>query len=238
MLLFLEVEDFSLSQNFNFGICATSSRLNIMNRILYLLAAILIFTPAHSQTRDKKAKEFYDNGLNEVAKKNYSGAITSFTEAIKRDSNFIQAYENRGVARFYLYDNSGAKADYTRALKINPNDYNTLGRRGWAEFHLQEYMEAIDDFTRAIKGNPDKISYYNIRGQAKYQLRDFSGAVSDFNAVIKAWSGERDQKSKAWYWRGMAEIELGQKENGCLDLKKAQKSGYADAFDSIQKFCK
>ena len=39
---------------------------------------------------------------------NYNLAIRDFTEAIRLDSGFVQAYENRGVAKYYLNDYSGA----------------------------------------------------------------------------------------------------------------------------------
>jgi tetratricopeptide (TPR) repeat protein len=205
--------------------------------MFFIIVVLLMSFAGYSQTKDKQAKEYYDNGCDKVFKKNYTGAITDFSEAIKRDSGFIQAYENRGVAKFYLKDNMGAIVDYTKALGINPNDYNTLGRRGWAKFNLQEYKEAIADFTKAIEGGRNDTRYYNIRGQAKYYLQDYKGAIVDFNRVIKSWSGEKYQKSKAFYWRGLAEIDLGQKDSGCLDLSKAANLGYSEANEAIQKYC-
>lgn len=191
----------------------------------------------YSQTNDKQAKEYYDNGCDKVFKKNYHGAIIDFTEAIKRDSGFIQAYENRGVAKFYLKDNSGAITDYTKALKINPNDYNTHGRRGWAEFCIKEYGEAIADFSKALERNRDNAHYYNIRGQAKYYLNDFEGAISDFDRAIRFWAGDKYQKSIAYYWRGVTKIDLSQKDSGCLDLKKSADLGYAEAIEALKKYC-
>ena len=208
-----------------------------MKRILFITAVLFMSFAGYSQTKDKKAKEYYDNGCEKIFMKNFTGAIADFSEALKCDSGFIQAYENRGVAKFYLKDNLGAIADYSKALEINPNDYNTHGRRGWAEFYLQEYREAIADFNKAIEGKRYDAHYYNIRGQAKYYLQDYKGAIPDFNKAIKLWSGEKYQRSIAFYWRGLAEIDLGQKDSGCLDLKKAADLGYTDANEAIQKYC-
>lgn len=208
-----------------------------MKRILFIITVLLISFACYSQTKDKKAKEYYDNGCDKVFKKDFTGAITDFSDAIRHDSGFIQAYENRGVARFYLKDNMGAIADYTKALEINPNDYNTHGRRGVAKFYLQEYREAIADFNKAIEGNRNDAHYYNFRGQAKYYLQDYIGAITDFNRVIKSWSGEKYQKSKAYYWRGLSKIDLGQKDSGCLDLSKAGKLGYPEVYEAIKRYC-
>lgn len=209
-----------------------------MKKVYYLIAALLFSFNASSQTRDKRAKEFYESGMDNVLKKNYPEAVANFSEAIKRDTDFIQAYENRGVAKFYLHDNRGAIADYSRALEINPNDYNTHGRRGWAEFSLREYESAIADFTKAIKGSADKIQYFGIRGEARYLIHDYEGAIADLSKVIRSLSARKDQKNKAYYWRGLAKIESGQKEGGCLDLDKAGKSGYPDADEAIKKYCR
>jgi len=208
-----------------------------MERIFYLILLLLMSFAGYSQTNNKKAKEYYDNGCDKVFKRNYTEAITDFSEALKRDSGFIQAYENRGVAKYYLQDYRGAITDFTKALEINPNDYNTRGRRGWAKFYIQDYKGAIIDFTKVINSSTNDAPFYNIRGQAKYYLQDYEGAMDDFNRVIKYWSGEKDQRSKAFYWRGLVEIDLGQKDSGCLDLSKAGKLGYAEANEAIKRYC-
>lgn len=197
----------------------------------------MMFFAGYSQTDNKKAMEDFFSGIDNVFRKNYLGAIADFSWAIKRDSGFLQAYENRGVAKFYLQDYRGAIADYTRALEINPNDYNTFGRRGWAKFYLQDCQGAITDFTKAIEGSLDAPQYYNARGQAKYYLHDYEGAMTDFNSVIKSWSVEKNQRCKAFYWRALVKIRLGQKDSGCLDLNRACKLGYAEAFKISEIYC-
>ncbi len=209
-----------------------------MKRKLFFVAFLFMSFAVYSQTRNVKAKEYYNNGRDKVSAKDFAGAIADFTEAINLDSGFIQAYENRGVAKFHLLDFRGAVDDYNKALKINPNDYNTHGRRGWAEFNLKEYKEAIADFTKASEGTVNDTHYRNIRGQAKYNLQDYKGAIADFNNVIKSWTGEKVQKSEAFYWRGMAKINLGQKDRGCLDLKKSADLGFSQADEAIQKYCR
>jgi tetratricopeptide (TPR) repeat protein len=208
-----------------------------MKRIFYLISVFIISFAVYSQTDNKKAMEDFFNGCDNVFRKNYLGAIADFSWAIKRDSGFLQAYENRGVAKFYIQDYRGAIADYTKALEINPNDYNTFGRRGWAKFYLQDCRGAIADFNKAIEGSLDAAQYYNARGQAEYYLHDFQEAMADFNRVIKSWSGEKNQRSKAFYWRALVKIKLGLKDSGCLDLNKAGKLGYAEAFKVSEIYC-
>jgi tetratricopeptide (TPR) repeat protein len=208
-----------------------------MKRNFYLVVLLLVSFAGHSQTFNKKAKEYYDNGCNKVSSKNYTGAVEDFSMAIKLDSGFKQAYENRGVAKFYLQDISGAIEDYTKVLEMDPNEYTTYGRRGWAKFYLRDYKGAIEDLDRAVQGSNDKYRYCNFRGEAKFKLRDYEGAIADFTSVITSWSSEKDQKSKAFYWRGTIKIIMGQKESGCFDLRKAEKSGFSDAEKAIELYC-
>lgn len=208
-----------------------------MKRNFYLVVLLLISFEGYSQTFNKKAKEYFDNGCKKVSGKNYTGAVEDFSMTLKLDSGFKQAYENRGVAKFYLQDYSGAIEDYTKALEMDPNEYTTYGRRGWAKFYLHDYKGAIDDLDKAVQGSKDKYRYCNFRGEAKLRLRDYEGAIADFNLVIGSWASGKDQKSKAFYWRGMIKISLGQKESGCLDLRKAGKSGFPDAEKAIELYC-
>lgn len=209
-----------------------------MKIVAFLISVWLLNSAVYSQTGNKEALESYNSGMEKFFKKNYLGAIADFSETIKHDSGFIQAYENRGVAKYYRQDFRGAIDDFNKALKINPSDYSTYGRRGWSKFYLQDSRGAIDDFTRAIEGGRDEAQYYNIRGRVKYNLGDYKGAMDDFNRVIKFRAGDKEQRSIAFYWRGLLEIDSGQKEIGCLDLKKADKLGYVKAYDLIEIYCK
>ncbi|HOB84364.1 MAG TPA: tetratricopeptide repeat protein [Bacteroidales bacterium] len=210
-----------------------------MQRISCILTAFLLSCPGFSQTGDLKAMECFNLGTYKVVKKDFKAAIVEFNEAIRRDSLFLQAYENRGVAKYYLNDFTGAIEDYNKALDINPDDYNTFGRRGYARFQLNDFKTAVADFSEALKGNQNDAGFLTIRGQAKYKLLDYQGAINDFNKVIKSWSFTKQQKSKAFYWRGLVKIDMGRKEEGCTDLRKAARSGYEMAVElSDMLFCK
>ncbi|NMC39067.1 MAG: tetratricopeptide repeat protein [Bacteroidales bacterium] len=198
---------------------------------------LLIFSVVSGQTADREALAYYNHGVYLVGKKQFAGAVVNFTEAIRRDSLFLQAYENRGVARYYLNDPVGAIADYDKALKINPDDYSTFGRRGWAKYQLQQYREAISDFNKAIEGKRDNAGYYVIRGQSKFKIQDYDGALEDFNRVVKSLNATRDNKRKALFWRAMVKIELGQKESACVDFSESMRLGYRMAGELADIYC-
>jgi tetratricopeptide (TPR) repeat protein len=207
-------------------------------RILYVTVFLTVLTcSGFCQSRDRKAKEYFNRGSEKVIIKNYSGAIHDLSEAIRLNPGFLEAYENRGVAKYYLNDLNGAVDDYSKALEINPNDYNTYGRRGWAEFHLKDYNAAISDFTKAIEGVSKDEQYLLIRGEAKYLNRDPYDAITDFDKVIMSLYSNKNEKGKSYYWRGMIKIDIGQLESGCLDLKEAKKLDLEEAYLLLQINC-
>jgi tetratricopeptide (TPR) repeat protein len=208
-----------------------------MKSIFFVISALFLSFSGYSQTENTKAQEYYDIAMNKVFKKDHKGAIAGFSEAIKRDSGFIQAYENRGVSKYLLQDYSGAIDDYDKALNINPWDYNTYVRRGWARFSLHDYTGAFADFNKAVDESPDDPQYYNSRGEAKYRLQDYKGAIADFNMVINRWYSGRDQKSIAYFWLGIVKFDMGLKVEGCDDLKKAWKLGNIKAYEAIKGYC-
>lgn len=208
-----------------------------MKKVLYVMAVAWFSFSGYGQTNVSKAIDYYNMGCDMVARKNYKVAITDFTEALKRDPEFKQAYENRGVSRYYLLDFEGAIEDYSKALEIDPADYSTYGRRGWTKYAVKDYKGAIEDLTHAIAGVKDEDKYYNERGEAKYMLRDYEGAIDDFSKVINSFGTLRFEKSKAYFWRGLSEIEMGQKDIGCGDLHKAAKKGFEKAFEVIKGYC-
>ena len=74
--------------------------------------------------------------------------------------------------------------------------------------------------------------YYNS-GVQKGESGDWSGAIEDFNKSIELAPNNADVYSN----RGFAKIALGQKDSGCLDLSKAGELGYAEAHETIKKYC-
>jgi len=74
--------------------------------------------------------------------------------------------------------------------------------------------------------------YFNS-GYAKYGLKDYKGAIQDYNKAIEL----KPNYAKAYYGRGIIKILLGQKDNARLYLSKAGELGFAEAHETIKKYC-
>lgn len=72
------------------------------------------------------------------------------------------------------------------------------------------------------------------RGIAWYNIDSLKPAFDDFNFCI----AKNFEKPASFYWRGIIYLSNGIKQEGCADLKNAQKSGDPDAQEMIDKYCK
>jgi Flp pilus assembly protein TadD len=52
----------------------------------------------------------------------FKKAIADFDEALKRKSDFAEAYNNRGIAKVKAGDTLGAYKDFTEAARLKPED--------------------------------------------------------------------------------------------------------------------
>jgi len=156
------------------------------------------------------AKPYYEKGVRNYNAKNYNQAILDFTEAIRINPNYAEAYNNRGIAYFYLDDKYNEKnynlatLDFTEAIRINPNYAEAYNNRGKASDYIwNPSYNAVADFTQAIRINPKYAEAYFNRGREysnfmKGTIYDKNKAIIDFTEAIRI----NPNYAEAYYWRG------------------------------------
>ena len=132
-----------------------------------------------------KAEELFKKGNEQFHQSDYQGAVNSFTEAIKLNPKYANAYNDRGVTRFQLADKQGAIEDYNQAIKINPNYADAYYNRGNSRSDLGDKEGAIKDYTQAIKINPNFAEAYGNRGIIRSVLGNRQAAIADFNKAAR-----------------------------------------------------
>jgi len=154
-------------------------------------------------------------------------------------SQTVEQYESSGYAKHLSKNYAGAIADFTKAIEIDPTRDESYNHRGNAKAKLEDYRGAILDYTKSIEFCPIELisSPYFNRGVAKAKLEDYRGAILDFNKVIES-DPPSFTNAATYYHRGLAKLNLGLKDSGCLDLSKAGELGHADAYDTISESCK
>jgi tetratricopeptide (TPR) repeat protein len=149
--------------------------------------------PNHANAKTWLAYAYYNRGLAYYNNnKDYDRAIADYTQAIRLKSDYVDAYNNRGVAYANKKDYDKAIEDYTQAIRLNPdfaraknNLVSAYHNRGLAYYNQKDYDRAIADYTQAIRLDPDDaVAYYN-RGNAYYVKKDYNRAITDYEAALR-----------------------------------------------------
>ena len=155
--------------------------------------------PTARLSNPQSAKDYYARGLARFEQDDFQGAIENYTQALRLDPNFSNAYSKRGAARllligdtiseFSLAKNRGAIQevlnDLNQALRLNANDAFAYSVRGYILYSLNEEQQAMEDANQALRLDPNEADGYNLRGILRWDLDDYQGAISDFNQAIR-----------------------------------------------------
>jgi tetratricopeptide (TPR) repeat protein len=193
--------------------------------------------------------------------------IDSLNHRIQGSPGDAGAWFSRGKSRFFLQDYKGSVADFTRTLEIDSAYPDARLNRGLAKDRLGDYNGAITDFTKAIELNPTSAEAWLYRSFARGQNHDSAGSQADLGMatgfddgyevvpITVTWTAEthdctleiydytmaislKPGFADAYCRRGLAEIRMKQKENGCSDLQKAAELGNKEAAGYLMKYCK
>ena len=84
-------------------------------------------------------------------KGDYDQAIADYTEAIRLNPEYAEAYCNRGVAYWEKGNDDKAIADFTEAIRLNPEYARAYQNRGVAYGKKGENSKAKSDYDQAKK---------------------------------------------------------------------------------------
>lgn len=117
--------------------------------------------------------------------KDYEGASTSCTLAVKLDSNDISSWEKLGDALYSLGNRAEAKYAFEQVLKRSNN--NPVALVGLGNLYLAEsqYELASEYFNQAIIFSPENPSAWFGMGIAYYELHKYIEAIDNFQKTVK-----------------------------------------------------
>lgn len=119
----------------------------------------------------------------------YKQAEADFTQAIRLEPDYAQAYQNRGS--LYAWDldqQEQALADFTQLVQLEPENARAYFERGSTYVRLQRYAEAVSDFDRVIAGSQGgdlTATAYQNRSSAHMRLRAYQQALADCERMLE-----------------------------------------------------
>ncbi len=101
------------------------------------------------------AQEVWTNGNTAYAQKNYTKALSDYTQLVLVSPNEPEAYYNRGLVKAMLNDKAGALEDYTKAISLRPGHFNAYNNRAALKEDQGNLQGALEDYTKAISLKSD-----------------------------------------------------------------------------------
>ena len=114
----------------------------------------------------------------------YDDAITHYTEAVRLNPEYAEAYYNRGKAYDDKEEFDRAIQDLDKAIDLNPKYAEAYYNRGKAYDDKEEFDRAIQDYNKAIDLNPKYAEAYYNRGKAYGRKTEFDRAIQDLDKAI------------------------------------------------------
>jgi len=171
------------------------------------------------------AQQWVERGLAAI---HIDEQVRFYTEALRLNPDYPEAFVNRANARRTQGDLEGALRDYSAAIGLK-NDYavafynraNTRRAQGDLERALQDYSEAI-------RLSPDYVEAMVNRANARRAQGDLESALQDYNDAIRL----RPDDAVALNNRASARRASGDLEGALRDYDEAirLKPNYAEAF--------
>ncbi|NGZ45458.1 hypothetical protein EWU23_13315 [Cytophagaceae bacterium 50C-KIRBA] len=126
---------------------------------------------------------------------------------------------------------------------------NSYVAKGDALLQNKRFFEAIQMFNKSIEINNKNFWTYFLRGSSKTMLDDNRGALIDLITAEDLLNLDKSSKGKSianfnlhlgniYFTRGIVNIKLKNKNEGCLWLSRAGELGDEKSYLAIQKFCK
>ena len=157
--------------------------------------------------------DWFLRGTKQNSDSDYEEAIESLSKAIELDSDYTNAYNNRGISYAELGHPQKAINDYSNAIELGPDYAIAYSNRGVMYAALGEDQRAIDDYNRAIQLDPEYTDAYSNRGNRYAALGEDQRAIDDYNRAIETDPDYTD----AYHNRGVRYAAIGEDQKAIND---------------------
>lgn len=159
------------------------------------------FFPGKSPQLKKMTDEFSKNAMyfNRLAtlnifNKEYIDALKNIEKAIKADSTYFDAYNNRLTANLILgrsktnndlHDRAVAKTLIEKQIQQNPHDKSLLIKRGELRLMIEDYEGALSDGLKVIESNSKNFSGYELVAASYQKLGQWNKAATYLKKMLE-----------------------------------------------------
>jgi len=152
------------------------------------------------------------------------------------------AISNKDMAAYYLAqgleaavagDYPSAESKFRVALLYDLQNGEILYNLGLAQYFQDKFTDAIKTFDLAAAFDPENKNIYNQRGLCKARAGLLESAETDFLIMLKY----DPNFAMGNYNYGILKLQMGETEQACELLNKADSFGYENAPAVIATYC-
>ena len=176
---------------------ARKSLLKIRNVLILLTLIGLLTILVNAIAKRRAVKLAFQNGNELLKQKSFTEAIAQYNRLLKIDSNYFQAWTNRGYALAGLEKYEAMRESCSTATIIEPTAVYAWNCQGEALHNLQRYSEAIAAFDRAValdRNNPifliNKSESLKVMGKHEESLTVIEEAIEALKKIEAALGKE------------------------------------------------
>jgi tetratricopeptide (TPR) repeat protein len=101
-----------------------------------------------------QANQLICQGTEAMNERDFPRAVELFSQAIRHDPDFTEAYNQRAIAYYLLEDFPRSIGDCKRTIRRMPCHFGAWAGMGHCHAHLNEIPPAIDCYEKALQINP------------------------------------------------------------------------------------
>ena len=174
---------------------------------------------------EPSADVYFNRGNSKYSLMDYNGAKEDYSNALKLNSQFIEARYSLAVTKNDLKDYHGAIAilDLPYVTKSHP----ILLQLARAYSGLEDHVKAFNNYNDALLLYPDTSTFY-ARGVFYMSVNYYQKANNDFNSAIYL----DNNNIPAYFFRGISSFFLGKYQKALEDFSTAVQFDATD-FDAV-----
>ncbi len=207
-----------------------NKRKTARNILLIIFLIGVLITLFNIVFKDLKLSKMFQQSNQLLNKKDYQQALAEYDRLLNIDSNYYQAWTNRGYALAGLKEYNEMLQSCTTATIIEPKAVYAWNCRGEALHNLRQYYEAIEAFDRAINLSGFEPIFFMNKSESLLELQEYDEslffleeAINIFEQIEAAEGKEKIARefSVALSNRGRALIKKKQYEDAIASYKRA-----------------
>lgn len=154
-----------------------------------------------------------------VNEKNTGKALRLYTNIIRIDDRYADAYFNRAIVYFDIDNYPEAKCDIANYIHLCDKDYKGYVVQGLINAKLNRYKDAMADFSTAISYAPNESDIYKKRASVYIDFTQWRYAIKDYDKIEEMMALEDIHYNN----RAYSYLKLGKLDLALADVNDAIK---------------